>query len=115
MGHTFSNLLVHAVFSTKDRRPQIADGIREGLFAYMAGVAKVEVGFAKLIGGAADHVHALLQIGPEVAVAHAMNRLKSLSSLWVHRTYPRESDFARQAGYGAFSVSASRAGEVVGE
>ena len=43
MGHTFSNLLVHVIFSTKNRQPTIVAVLREKLYGYMAGVANGEV------------------------------------------------------------------------
>jgi len=79
MGHRFSTILIHAVFSTKRRLPLIDDSIRDRLYAYVAGVAKKEFGWARRIGGAADHVHALLEVRADVPVSRAMNRLKSLS------------------------------------
>ena len=113
MGHTFSNLLVHVIFSTKSRRPTIVDALGEKLYAYMAGVAKKEFGWARRIGGTSDHIHGLIEIRTDVSVAHAMNRWKSLSSGWVHKSFPEFRDFAWQSGYGAFTVSSSKAPEVI--
>jgi hypothetical protein len=36
-----------------------------------------------------------------------MAKWKSLSSVWIHKTFITEQDFAWQQGYGAFSVSES--------
>ncbi len=38
MAHTYSNLLIHALFSTKTRKPLIEAEIRADLFAYMGGI-----------------------------------------------------------------------------
>ena len=111
MGHTYGNLLVHAVFSTKERRPAIDDDLRPRLFAYMGGIARQEIGQAIIIGGTDNHVHSLLIVRADVPVSEAMRKLKGLSSGWVHQTLPERSAFAWQSGYGAFSVSQSRAGE----
>jgi REP element-mobilizing transposase RayT len=113
MGHTFSNLLAHVIFSTKDRRSIITDAIAEKLYAYMAGVARKEFGWAKRIGGVGDHVHGLIELRTDVSMAHAMNRWKSLSSRWIHRTFPELRDFAWQSGYGVFAVSSSKAPDVI--
>jgi REP element-mobilizing transposase RayT len=107
MGHTYTNLLVHAVFGTKDRRPAIYDAFRPRLYEYLSGVAHHEFGQALAIGGTADHVHGLLTLRADVSVAEAMKKWKSLSSGWVHKTFPAEKDFGWQDGYGAFSVSRS--------
>ncbi|MFP3936993.1 MAG: IS200/IS605 family transposase [Phycisphaerae bacterium] len=74
----------------------------------MGGVARNEAGRALAIGGASDHVHVLLSIRPDVSCSHAIMKLKSFSSGWVHREFPTLRDFAWQSGYAAFSVSQSQ-------
>ena len=113
MGHTLSDLLVHVIFSTKDRQPTITADFRPRLYEYMAGVAKKEIGVALRIGGTADHIHGLLAIRPEVSVAEAMRKWKALSSKWIHATFPASRSFGWQAGYGAFTVSRSVAPRVI--
>jgi len=113
MAHTFSSILIHAVFSTKERRAMIRDAFRERLWAYMGGVAKHEFGTARAIGGMEDHVHALLSLNTTTSVAKAMERWKSVASGWVHKNVPEARSFAWQAGYGAFSVSESNAPAVI--
>lgn len=107
MGHTYTRLLVHVVFSTKNRAALIDEVLRPRLFEYMAGVARHEFGRALEIGGTVDHVHALLSLRAEVSTAEAVRKLKSLSSGWVHRTFRDRPGFSWQDGYAAFSVSES--------
>ena len=114
MGHTYSNLLVHVIFSTKNRKPLLHESLRDRLYAYMAGIARQEFGYALKIGGTDNHIHALLRLGTDTSVGHAMMRWKSLSSGWVHRTFQEARDFAWQAGYAVFSVSKSSVPDVVG-
>jgi REP element-mobilizing transposase RayT len=113
MGHTYSNILLHVVFSTKDRRPLIEEPFRVRLYEYMSGVARKEFGRALTIGGTDNHLHGLLSIGTDLAVGEIMAKWKSLSSGWVHKTFPESPDFAWQIGYGAFSVSQSNAEKVI--
>jgi len=113
MGHTFSNLLVHIIFSTKDRQPTITEAFRPRLYEYLGGLTRKEFGAALAVGGTADHVHGLLVLRPDVAVAQAAQRWKSLSSGWIHRTFPEAKQFAWQVGYGAFSVSPSNRAAVL--
>ena len=47
-------------------------------------------------------------------MAEAVRKWKSISSKWVHETFPEDQDFAWQSGYGAFSVSRSNVHEVAG-
>jgi REP element-mobilizing transposase RayT len=62
------------------------------------------------VGGATDHVHILLRLSRTMTVSQAVEKVKTSSSKWLK---PRIPDFAWQAGYGAFSVSRSDAGEVI--
>jgi putative transposase len=107
MSHSYASLLTHAVFSTKERLPLIAEECRERIHAYLGGVARQLKGRALTIGGTADHVHILLSLPPTICVADALRDMKSNTSGWVHETWPARSDFAWQTGYGAFSVSQS--------
>ena len=113
MGHTYSNLLIHVIFSTRGRKPMILAEFSERLMKYLCGVARQEFGKALKVGGTENHIHGLLSIRTNVAVAHAMNRWKSLSTGWIHRTFPGARDFSWQTGYGAFSVSQSNAAGVI--
>jgi len=40
MAHTYTNLLVHVVFSTKARRKLIPQEVQPDLWAYMGGIAR---------------------------------------------------------------------------
>ena len=60
MAHTFTNLLTHAIFSTKDRAPSLDTELREQLFPYMIGILRELKGTTLAINGTADHVHLLL-------------------------------------------------------
>lgn len=57
--------------------------------------------------GVSDHVHLLVLLGRSVSQADLVKELKRGSNLWIHERFPRIQKFAWQAGYGAFSVSAS--------
>ena len=105
MSHTAGNLLLHMIFSTKDRRPLIRDEIRTDLFAYLGGIIRAMKGTALAINGTCDHVHLLVRIRPVQAVAETARVVKANSSKWVHDRWKRR--FAWQKGYGAFSVSES--------
>ena len=109
MAQTFTNLLTHIIFSTKDRAPNIRRELRPDLHAYLGGIIRNLDGQALLVNGPADHVHLLAWLPPTLAIAEALRVLKANSSRWVHQTYPGQRAFAWQAGFGAFSVSQSQA------
>jgi REP element-mobilizing transposase RayT len=114
MAHSYTALLTHVVFSTKDRRPSIDPSLEERLFPYMGGLIRQLGGKAYNITGAEDHVHLLAQFPSQVALATAIGKVKGCSSKWIHDTFDHRASFAWQRGYGAFSVSSSMASIVAG-
>ena len=111
MGQTFSKLLFHIVFSTKDRMPYLRP-LRNDLFPYMGGIIRGIRGAALNINGPADHGHILAFLPAQVSIADAVRVIKANSSRWVHETGRERRAFAWQAGYSAFSVSESNLADV---
>ena len=107
MSHTYTYLVTHVVFSTKDRLPIITPEVKPKLWAYMNGIVENLGGRAVAINGMADHVHMLVLLPPTVAIADALRVLKANSSKWVHENWREHSKFSWQSGYAAFSVSKS--------
>lgn len=107
MPHTASNLLVHLIFSTKERLPLISGEIAGDLHAYLGGIARDIGGKALIINGTADHVHVLMRTPTTRSSADVVRLLKANSSKWIHKKWPEMRKFAWQSGYGAFSVSES--------
>ena len=98
-------LLVHVVFSTKDRLPVLAETVRAELFAYLATVARNAGCECYRVGGVADHVHLAVGLSRTVTIAALVEELKTSSSQWL-KTQGLPA-FAWQRGYGAFSVGRS--------
>jgi REP element-mobilizing transposase RayT len=109
---SYTSLLYHIVFSTKNREPSLEPGMRPRLFEYMGGAVRGEGGIALAINGVADHVHLLARLRQDKAVSAVIGAIKANSSGWIHRTFPTYANFAWQTGYGAFTVSASQRGNV---
>jgi REP element-mobilizing transposase RayT len=107
MGHTYTNLVTHVVFSTKDRLPYLLDDRRNDVFAYIGGIVRELKGAALNVNGAADHVHVLLRLPAVLALAKAVEIMKANSSRWIHEYRVLHRTFGWQAGYAAFSVSES--------
>jgi REP element-mobilizing transposase RayT len=112
MAGTFTNLLYHLVFSTKNREPLIAPERSSRIHEYLGGHIRGEGGVAYEIGGMPDHVHILARLKPVHSISDFMRDLKSHSSGWIHSTFPELGGFAWQDGYGAFTVSHSQIGRV---
>ncbi len=111
MPHTYSQNIVHVVFSTKDRRKLIPKEFQPRIWAYAAGICKEHDILAHAVGGSDDHIHLLIQISPSLALAKVVNTIKSNTSRWANEEGLK---FAWQQGYAAFSVSASNVPAVEG-
>jgi len=80
MGHTFSRILLHLVFSTKERRNSLYREIRGDLLAYLHGIARKE-GVRILAANAVDdHVHLLLAVKPVHTPSGLARTIKTNSS-----------------------------------
>ena len=108
MPGTYSQLLLHVVYSTKGRAPWITPDVAERLYAYIGGIVRAERGVLCDIGGVEDHVHLYVRWRPDGSISDLMRTVKARSSRWVHETYPSLASFAWQEGYSVFSVSKSQ-------
>jgi REP element-mobilizing transposase RayT len=104
---SLSYLLIHVIFSTKDREPLISDAIRPRLHAYLATVARNSDCECFCVGGVADHVHLAIRLPRTLTAADLMEELKTSSSKWLKTQSPLLRTFSWQRGYAAFSVGPS--------
>ena len=112
MAGTFSRLLYHIVFSTKNRVPLIDPSLRAELYPYMEGIIRQQGGWLLALGGIPDHVHVLTRLKPDMPVSDLVRDLKACSSKWLHERPDRRPDFSWQTGYAVFSVSESQEAKV---
>jgi putative transposase len=112
MPQTHTNLIYHIIFGTKERRPLIEDNTRERLLKYISGIVANSGGKTVAVNGTADHIHLLISMGADKALAEIVRTIKANSSKFVHEEFP-SSLFQWQDGYAAFTVSHSQADAVV--
>ncbi len=62
MAHTTTNLLVHFIFSTRNRAPLINAEIEQDLHSYIGGIIREIGGVAMSINGMQEHVHLLMRV-----------------------------------------------------
>ena len=105
MPQSLSCLLVHIVFSTKDRVPLLSGDVRPRLHAYLATVARNTGCECYRVGGVGDHVHLAIRLSRTVTTAKLIEELKTASSKWIKVQTPELARFAWQRGYGAFSLA----------
>jgi len=108
MPQSLANVLVHIIFSTKNRYPFLADkDIRNKMHAYLGGTSK-NLGCSIIaVGGVADHVHILCTLPRDKSISEIIREIKRSSSKWVKAQGNILTKFAWQNGYGIFSVGKS--------
>ncbi len=108
MPQSYTNLIYHIVFSTKNREPLITAAVETRLHDYIGGTIRKQGGVALAINGMNDHVHVLAKLRADKAVSDVLRDLKANASGWMHDVFPELQHFSWQNGYGAFTVSASQ-------
>jgi putative transposase len=112
MSDSYTNLLYHIVFSTKERRKLITVEYEARLHDYIGGILRSAGGIALELNGTEDHLHLLAKLRPDVSVSDVLRDLKSNATGWMHEVFPSLKHFSWQRGYGAFTVSQSNVEEV---
>jgi REP element-mobilizing transposase RayT len=109
MSQSLAKILIHTVFSTKERHPFLRDGALRGeLHCYLGGILANLDCQPIIVGGVEDHVHLLCALSRTCQVAEMVKEVKRGSSLWIKTKRPELEGFAWQNGYGAFSIGFSQ-------
>jgi putative transposase len=112
MSDSYTNLLYHIVFSTKDRRPLITPEYEFRLYDYIGGTLRRAGGISLERNGTEEHIHLLAKLRPDRGLSDVLRDLKANATGWMHDVFPSLKDFSWQRGYGAFTVSQSNVEEV---
>ena len=107
MPQSLSNILVHIVFSTKERRSWLNDSIINELYRYIAGTLKQCNCETIKIGGTENHIHILCALSKNHALNKIIEIIKTSSSKWIKTKGEIYRDFHWQNGYGVFSISST--------
>ena len=105
MGHTYIDIKLHVIYGTRGRERLIPLDVLPRLCSFSGGIARNLKAVLLAAGGMEDHLHQLISVNPSVAISDVVRDLKANSSRWLKDVLNR--DFAWQAGYAAYSVSAS--------
>lgn len=107
MAQSISSILVHVVFSTKNRTPWLAESWRDRLHGYLGGIVRGFESDLLAINSVPDHVHLLLPLPRTECIADMVKEIKTGATWWIQKKNKGLSGFQWQAGYGAFSISPS--------
>ena len=118
MPQSLARVVLHLVFSTKDRRRVfVVQEMRDAAAGYITGVLKNLDCPVIRIGVVIEHVHVLYLQARTETVADVVAAVKRESSAWIKdqpwaRMNPNFAQFHWQNGYGVFSVSESSVDDV---
>ncbi len=114
MPQSVAKAAIHLVYSTKHRKTWLKDSeLRDELYAYKATILRDKVDSpAVIINGIEDHVHVLCLLSRKFPIMKVVEEAKTETTKWLKKQSQALSDFAWQAGYGAFAVSESNVAQV---
>jgi putative transposase len=114
MPQSLSNVLVHIIFSTKNREPFLNDPeLRAEMHRVLGGICNDRGSQSIIVGGVEDHVHILARQSRTLTLSDWVKELKRQSNLWIQSSRQCSRDFKWQSGYGAFSVGNSQKNDVI--
>jgi putative transposase len=107
MPQSLSSILIHLIFSTKNREQLLTPEIDVELYPYLASIFQALKSPALIINGTSDHLHALFALSRVMTIASIVEEIKTESSKWIKTKGRNFQNFHWQSGYGAFSISQS--------
>jgi len=104
MPQSLSNIIIHLIFSTKERRTLLDDSWRPNLHQYITGILRSYKAPLLRVNSVSDHIHIAFQLPRTQNISHLVKEIKVGSSIWIKQKQNQQL-FQWQQGYGAFSVS----------
>ena len=106
MAQSLSKILLHTMFSTKNREQTIPVEIQPDLHDYLGGILR-DCGCPAIeINSMPDHIHLLHVLSRTITVSEVVRQMKHGSSKWMHGRGVE--GFHWQNGYGVFSIGQSQ-------
>jgi REP element-mobilizing transposase RayT len=112
MADTYTQIYIQTVFAVEGRQSLIAPDHKDELYKYITGIVTNKGQKLMAINGMPDHVHILISIGPEIALANLVKEIKASSSRFINDRRWVRGHFRWQQGYGAFSYARSQVSRV---
>ena len=102
---SYTQILYHIVFSTKERIPCLIEQNRERLYNYIWGIIKNKKSLLYRINGVDEHIHILSSLHPTICLSDFVKEIKACSTLWIKENNIFSDFTCWQIGYGAFTCS----------
>ena len=112
---SYVRVLVHAVFSTKNREIILPKEVKDLLCDHIQGEARKKSIQLLAINGHADHLHCLFGVGPKQCIADILQAIKGESAHWFNHKSGQTGTgrLVWQDDYFAVSVSESHTEKVM--
>ena len=83
MPQSLCKVILHIIFSTKNREPFLDSDVRPRVHAYLATICRDLGGELVHVGGVADHVHIATTLQRTLSQAEMIEQIKKASSKWI--------------------------------
>ena len=108
MANTYSQIILHIVFSVKKRENLLKDEWREDLHKYITGIIRNRDQNLIIINSVSDHLHLLIAVKPSIIVSNLIRDIKNNSSKFINKNDWVKGKFNWQKGFGIFSLGHSQ-------
>jgi putative transposase len=109
---SYVNIMVHAVWGTKNHAPVLETGKRALLFDHIRDNAKSKGIYIDTLNGHVDHIHCLLSLSADQSITKVMQLIKGEASFWANKENLFSPKLEWAEDYFAASVSKSALGKV---
>ena len=88
MPQSLSKVIIHIIFSTKNRDPWLDREVRPRMHAYVATICRDLNADPLRVGGVADHLHIVTTLPRTLSQSEMVETVKKTSSKWIKRLDP---------------------------
>jgi len=97
-------ILVHCVWTTRNRVPQLKDSIREAVISHILENSRTKDIYIDKLNGYNNHLHALISLGGKQNISDVMQLIKGESSFWINKNKLTIHRFEWQNDFWAVSI-----------
>ena len=108
MANTYSQILIHVVFTVKGRANLIDKKWRTDLHKYISGIITSKGQKSIIVNGVGDHIHCFIGLKPSMCLSDLIRDVKNNSSKFINENQLVKGKFQWQEGFGAFSYATSQ-------
>ena len=105
MTQSLIKIWIHAIWSTKYRRPEIRKSIELIIHNHIKQELRKTGCPVRIVNGVENHIHCLFLLSREQSISQVIKKVKGSTSRYINKLQLTEKRFSWQIGYAAYSVS----------